>query len=475
VADNKIVGRSEEKAELNQAMISNRPELICIYGRRRVGKTFLIREFFEKELVFEISGMKNASKQEQLENFRIVLSKKQQINIAKPKNWIQAFDHLATYLSSIKTKKKLVVFLDEFPWLCSQKSGFLAAFENFWNQFCTKKNNLIVVVGGSAASFMIQNVISNKGGLHNRLTRKLKISPFNLSETESFFTSKNHKISRNSLLQLYFALGGIPHYFDLIRKGESPIQAIDRLIFKESGILHNEFIELFESLFTNGKTHIELIKVLCKRANGLTRDEISKSLKLASGGTLTKILIELEEAGFIRSIPYIYRKTKAPTFKLCDNFCFFFLNFEKEIQEQFDFKSMFKQPKYTSWAGYAFENTCQSHILQIKKVMNIGAINSKVASWFGGSNGKKVQIDMIIDRDDNIMNLVECKYTNDEFAITSKYAAELLSKIEVFRSTTKTTKNLHFTFITLNGVAKNSHYDEIVDNELSATALFTGL
>jgi uncharacterized protein len=469
---NTIIGRVEEQEELNEALKSAKAELICIYGRRRIGKTFLIREFFKPYLSFEIAGMKKSNSRIQLANFTTLLSKAWGYPIVKPKNWLEAFDLLGQYLDELKSSNKVVIFFDELPWLCSQKSNFLAAFENFWNMDAIRRNNLIVIVGGSAASFMINKIIKNKDGLHNRLSRKIRLKPFTLAETEIFFASRKHRLSRASIMQLYFAFGGVPHYFDLIRRGESPILAIDRLIFKANGLLHDEFDELFGSLFDSRGLHTKAVTVLHKKRSGLRRDEIAKALKVKSGGSLSTMLDELIEAGFISKSLFIDKKNKDHLYILTDNFCLFYLSFESVIANNHDFKTLFKQAYYNSWQGFAFENTCKSHIHFIKRALQIGGVNTYVYSWYGTNDEKKAQIDILLDRDDNTITAIECKYYKEPFAITTRYSQELWSKINVFRSSTGTDKNILFCFISLNGMKQNSLYHELVDNDLDINALF---
>ncbi len=467
-----IIGRVGEIEELNEALNSTKSELICIYGRRRVGKTFLIREFFKDHIAFEIVGMKKSNSSIQLANFTALLSKVWGYQIIKPKNWLEAFDLLVQYLEDLGKTKKVVLFFDELPWLCSHKSNFLAVFENFWNMDGVRRKNLIVVLGGSAASFMINKIIKNKDGLHNRLTRKIKLLPFTLRETELFFAARKHKMTRTSLLQLYFTFGGIPHYFDLIRKGESPVQAIDRLIFKASGLLHDEFDELFESLFDKNGLHTKAVVALHKKKSGLSRDEITKTLKATSGGSLTDMLDELIEAGFVSKSQFIDKKTKDYLFILTDNFCLFYLSFISAIENNHDFKTIYKQPYYNSWQGYAFENTCKNHIVFIKRALQIGGVNTNVFSWYGTNGVKKAQIDILLDRDDNTITIIECKYYKEPFLISTKYGQELWNKADVFRASSGTKKNILFCFITLHGVKKNNLYHELVDSDLDFNALF---
>lgn len=299
-----LVGRSDEIVHLSKIAASGEAELVAVYGRRRVGKTFLIRKFFEKQMAFEFSGIHDATLDQQLENFIAVLSKATGgMPLARPSNWIQAFRLLADYLTPLIKKQRKVVFLDEFPWINTKRSGFLQAFENFWNSWACKQNNLIIVICGSAASWMIQNVIRNKGGLHNRVTRKIRLMPFTVAETELYLKSRKINLDRYQILQLYMTMGGIPHYLKEIERGESAAQTIDRICFTKDGLLNEEFQNLYLSLFENARNHMEVIRVLARKNSGLSRNEIIESCKLSSGGGATQLLEELRESGFIT--PYI--------------------------------------------------------------------------------------------------------------------------------------------------------------------------
>ena len=300
----KIIGREDELALLSKVIKSEEAELLAVYGRRRVGKTFLIRNAFQKQLVFEFSGIHHATLVQQLENFSDTLSRSlDNLPLAKPATWIQAFKMLTDYLTPIIKKQKKVIFFDELPWINTPRSGFLPAFENFWNIWASRQKNLVVVICGSAASWMIQKVINNRGGLHNRVTRKIRLLPFTISETDAFLSSRKVKLDKYQVLQLYMVMGGIPQYLKEIEKGESAIQAIDRICFTKDGLLFEEFKNLYNSLFDNARYHMDVIRALAGNKTGLTRGEIIERCKLSSGGGATQLLEELTESGFIT--PYV--------------------------------------------------------------------------------------------------------------------------------------------------------------------------
>ena len=474
----KLVGRELEKTILSGILESPEAELVAVLGRRRVGKTFLIRSVFENRLVFEFSGIHKASLNEQLQNFSLALKAAMGtgIKIAPPVNWIEAFDFLQTHLSSKKNNQKSVIFFDEFPWAHTPKSGFLAAFEHFWNTWASRQKNIVVVICGSAAAWMIRHIVNNRGGLHNRISQKIRLLPFTLRETEEYLNSRKINIDRYQILQLYMAIGGIPQYLKDIKPGESAAKAIDRLCFTKDGKLKGEFNNLYQSLFDNASIHIAVIRVLANKGRGLNRNEIIAACKISSGGTATKILEELVESGFIT--PYIpFDKTvKESIYKLSDEYSHFYIKFmEKTRSKGADtwLKTM-EGTSWKSWSGFAFEGICLKHIRQIKRALSIGGVQTEESVWryVPGKNETGAQIDLLIDRKDHCINICEMKYSVAPFMIDKRYAGELQKKINVFREKTKTRKTLFLTMITSYGVNENIHYTGLVQKEIRMDALF---
>ncbi|MBK7213342.1 MAG: AAA family ATPase [Bacteroidales bacterium] len=472
-----IVGRSDEIVHLSKIASSGEAELVAVYGRRRVGKTFLIRKFFEKQMAFEFSGIHDATLDQQLENFIGVLSSTTGgLPLARPSNWIQAFRLLADYLTPLIKKQRKVVFLDEFPWINTKRSGFLQAFENFWNSWACKQNNLIIVICGSAASWMIQNVIRNKGGLHNRVTRKIRLMPFTVSETELYLRSRKINLDRYQILQLYMAMGGIPHYLKEIERGESAAQAIDRICFTKDGLLNEEFQNLYLSLFENARAHMEVIRALARKNSGLSRNEIIESCKLTSGGGATQLLEELRESGFIT--PYIPfdRTAKDALYRLTDEYSLFYIKFIENSRSHGPgtWIKLSNSPSWKSWSGYAFESICMKFSQSLKKALGIENVHTEVSVWRqSAENGLDgAQIDMLIDRRDQCINICEMKFSLNDFEITKSYAKELENKIRVFRERTKTRKSIFLTLVTTYGIKNPDHYAGLVQSQVTMDAFF---
>jgi AAA+ ATPase superfamily predicted ATPase len=472
---NTFVGRKKEKATLLDALKSKHSELIVIYGRRRVGKTFLVRNVYRNYIQFEFSGINKIPLKQQLLNFYLTLSAKNK-NLKKPTNWIEAFHQLSQYLDTVKSNKKKVIFIDEFPWLDTRKSNFLAAFDNFWNSYATKHDNLVVVICGSAASYMIKKIVKNKGGLHNRLTQRIQLEPFNLHDTELLLKQNKVQLTRYDIIQIYMAIGGIPYYLDKILPGESVAQALDRLCFMRDGFLRTEFTNVFASLFEQHDNHEAIIRTLAAVRKGLTRTDILTKSKVKSGGTLSKTLGELEDSGFIEKyIPY--QGTKDSMFRLSDEYSMFYIKFIEKTKpsDTTYWTKLAGQQSYKIWSGYNFETICLKHVAQLKEGLKISGINSNAGSWVGKKSTNNAQIDLLIDRDDNVINLCEIKFYNTKYTINTKYALEIADKVNAFTLSTKTKKSIFVTFITTYGLIENKYSNQIVQNELTLNHLFVSL
>jgi len=471
-----IAGREDEQVILQKIIKSGEPELVVVYGRRRVGKTYLIRTVFEKQMAFEYSGVHNATLEQQLESFGEALSAAVGLPLAKPTSWVQAFKTLTNYLTPIIKRQRKVIFIDEFPWVSTPRSGFMQAFESFWNMWASRQKNLVVVICGSAAAWMIQKVINNRGGLHNRVTKKIRLLPFTLAETEQFLKNRKITLDRYQVLQLYMAMGGIPQYLKEVGKGESATQAIDRACFTKSGLLHEEFKHLFNSLFDGAGYHMAVIRALAKKGMGLSRNEIIEACKLTSGGGTTQLLEELTESGFIT--PYIPfdRTAKDCIYKLTDEYCLFYVKFieNSKITGVGAWEKFSAGASWKSWSGAAFESVCMKHTQQLKRALGIGNVHTETSVWRHRpkEGGEGTQIDLLIDRRDMCINVCEMKFTTDGYEISKSDAKELENKLMVFRTITQTRKTLFLTMVTTHGVKNTMQYAGLIQNEITMGALF---
>lgn len=474
----KIIGRVEERKTMQRMLKNDKAHLLAIIGRRRVGKTFLIREVFKNEKIFEMTGLKDANLQDQLMNFtlQINLYFKDKTTYQKPESWLVAFSNLSQAIDTLKTKYKPVIFLDELPWIASKRSGFMEALAHWWNNWASQQN-IIVVVCGSAASWMLQHVVNAKGGLHNRITKLITLMPFTLKETDAFLIEKNIKLSHYQIIQLYLSLGGIPHYLDQIEKGKSAAQNINDLCFKKDGFLTTEFENLYPALFDNAGSHIKIVKALASKTSGLNRQTILKLTKLSDGGYFTNILNELEASGFISTFEPLEKNKKDMLFRLTDEYSLFYLTFMvgRNKLNTNDWLRISETQHYKIWCGYAFENLCIKHLESIKNALGILGVETNVNSFLhrkDNSYEKGFQIDMLIDRKDNIINICEMKFYADEFSITKDYAQKLRTKREGLKAVTKSKKMVHLTFITSYGVLDNANKIDLVENDYTIEVLF---
>ncbi len=475
-----IIGRSEEIEILRETLNSKKPGLLAIYGRRRVGKTFLIHTYFSSHLVFELTGMYGGTLKEQLLQFAkaLQLASESALTLNPPKSWVEAFHALEKFLEVKVSKKKRVVFLDEFPWLDGRKSGFLSAFEHFWNTWASRQSNVLVIVCGSAASWMIRNIVNNKGGLHNRITQKIRLLPFSLSETETYLRNLGTNLDRYQILQLYMALGGIPQYLNNAEKGTSAAQIIEKTCFTKDGLLTGEFNNLYNSLFEISDSHLKIVKTLASARSGMTRQEIIESCGLKSGGSTSLVFSELEECGFIKSSLPFEKTARDGIYRLIDEFSIFYLRFmanSKSTGKNVWLKAS-SSSAYLIWGGMAFESVCLKHIQEIKKALGLESIETEESTWrfVPTKNGNEpgAQIDLLIDRKDHNINLCEIKFYSDEFSIDKSYEKTLQHKIDVFKARTKTRKTVFLTMITTFGVKENTYSSRLVQKNLTMEALF---
>lgn len=470
----KITGRKDELAVLKDALNSPQSELIAVYGRRRVGKTFLIRNAYEKQLVFEFSGTFNTSMAQQLGNFHIAMMEKNKSLKDRPASWFEAFEQLKSLLLSKKGKGKKVVFFDELPWLDTMHSGFLQALDYFWNTWASRQNNIIVVVCGSAAAWMINKIIFNKGGLHNRVTQQIRLLPFNLHETEQYLLSKKIKLNRYQLAQVYMCFGGVPHYLNEMKPGLSAAQNIENCCFRPNGLLHTEFEKLYASLFDHSSVHKKIIQALSSRYSGFNRNEIIRKAGLKSGGYVTEALEELIQSGFVDYVVPPQKAVKDTVYRLSDEYSLFYLKFIRN--NKFPTKSTWthitSSHAYKVWSGFAFETICLKHIRQIKAALGISEVSTYQGQWFFKSKLKGAQIDLFIDRADHSVNVCELKFCNDEFEIAKSYAAILENKLLAFAKETKTRKALFLTFISTYGAKPNIHATNLGVKNIVLSDLF---
>ena len=480
-----IIGREQEIERLKKYVGSNRSEFVAIYGRRRIGKTFLVRELFEHDFTFRMTGKENVSTREQLENFGYALSYYDE-GVTMPENWEQAFHMLAKYIEKKSSDDTKILFFDELPWFDTYGAKFISALEHFWNDWAAYRSDIKLIVCGSATTWMLDNIINSRGGLHNRATHTLLLSPFTLKETEAYFKSYHFPYERQEIIECYMAVGGVAYYLSLFEREKSVAQNIESLCFTRGGELTDEFQKLFKSLFKKAGNHLSVITALQKKGMGMTRQEIIAETRQTNNGNLTKLLRELEECAFIRSYIPFQKSKKEKIYQLIDPFTLFALRF---MQDGNIFLKGYWQKKqttndYATWCGYAFEIVCLNHLEQIVQALGIDGTINTPCSWtyrpaksvtedpeIDDDLKHGAQVDLLIDRSDRTITICEMKYSQGAYEITKSYDAHLNRRMRIFRRVTKTRKSLVPTFITPVGLLNNV-YARHIPREVTGAQLF---
>jgi len=471
-----LIGRKKELAKLKSIANSDKSEFVAVYGRRRVGKTYLIREAFNYKFAFHHSGLAKGGMKEQLEEFYTSLRNAGYSGKAVPKNWFEAFNQLASILAENIENKK-IVFIDEMPWLDTVRSNFISALEHFWNGWASARKDIVLIVCGSATSWIMDKIILDYGGLHNRLTQRILVSPFTLGECEKFAEAMDIVLDRKSLVEAYMIMGGIPYYWSFLQRGQSLAQNIDRLFFSQNGELFLEFMALYASLFKNAKLHTQIVAALGNAGSGLTRDEILKKSRLTDNSKFDTALRELEYCGFVRKYNPIDKKKKTMLFQLIDNYTLFYYRYiaDNPNNDEHFWSTELSSSRHSAWAGLAFERVCMQHIPQIKNALGINSVLTNVYSFVAKKTDEHegAQIDMLIDRGDNIINICEARFSSEPYIVSAKDEADLLRRKSVFKTVTGFSKSLHLTLLTTYPPVENAHL-HIMQNVVTMDDLFEG-
>ncbi|MDR1292439.1 MAG: AAA family ATPase [Clostridiales Family XIII bacterium] len=449
-----MIGRREEQRLLRDFAGREEAQFIVVYGRRRVGKTFLVRETFGDSFTFFYSGVANVGAKRQLREFGKTLRAHGHSAEKEFEDWFDAFDGLRALLKGSKDAKR-VVFIDEMPWMDSKRSGFVPAFEHFWNGWAAGQKNLTLIVCGSAASWITKKIFHNRGGLYNRTTLQIHLTPFSLAECKELLDADGIRMNLHDLIEIYMIFGGIPYYLKMIDGRYGLPKNVDHLCFADSAPLRAEFEAVFQSLFRTPEKHMEVVKAAAEKKKGLTRKEIKARVGFPDGGNLTRILKELEESGFVRAYLPFGKKKQGMLYQLSDPFTLFSLTWMQYPGGGADdfWSGFMKSGAYNAWGGYAFEQLCLAHIPQIKRALGISGVLVKAAAWRGsGATGDGAQVDLVLDREDNVIDLCEMKYASDEYAVDKKTDLALRNRAGIFSRATKTRKAVRLVLVTTYGV-----------------------
>jgi uncharacterized protein len=483
-----IVDRKEQKELLREILSSDKAEFVALFGRRRVGKTYLIKTFFKQTncMFFHVTGSNNDSMATQIQRFvsEIGVSFYNNAELKPPKKWADVFEQLTKAIASVPKNMKIVLFFDELPWMATRRSKLIQAVDYYWNRYWVDDKRLKLVICGSSASWIIKNIVNNKGGLHNRITQLIELRPFNLNGTREFLKYRGINFNNKQILQLYLVTGGIPHYLNNIKKGVSATQSIDSLCFRRDGILYKEFKNLFSSLFDNADIYVDLVRIIAKHRYGISQEEIIKQHKNVSrGGRIVRRLKDLEEAGFIISfIPYLH-KQKGVYYRIFDEYTLFYLDWIEpttrtiqKLEEQKKYwESKSNTASWKAWSGYAFESICYKHIANIRGALKINAA-AEVGNWRYSPRKLKcedrAQIDLLFDRNDDSITICEIKYTDTPFAIDKQYTRNLANKINIFKKVAKIDKQVFIAMISANGLKPTIYSEELISGVVTLDDLF---
>ncbi len=483
-----IASRIAEIKLLNKIYSSKKPEFLALFGRRRVGKTYLIRSHFEKKkcLFFTATGLKEGSMIDQIFNFTQRIGEVF-LNGITPQiktSWQETFQLLNDLILKQPANNKIIIFLDELPWMATRKSKLLQTIDYYWNQYWSRESKIKLIVCGSSASWIINNIINNKGGLYNRITETIHLKPFTLAETDEYLKLNNIKLNKKQIAELYMVTGGIPYYLSKVESGQSSIQAIESLAFDSKALLFNEFNSLFDSLFENGDAYIEIVKCIVACREGIGQEELFKKLKKSSKGkTGLKRLKDLEDAGFITSFTPHFHIKRGVYYRITDEYSLFYLHWIEPLKmtkmadslKKGYWKTLSQTPKWFAWSGYAFESICYKHLSQIRATLNL-SLTSIPNSWrYTPLKNKKetgAQIDLLFDRDDDSITLCEIKFSNKVYDITKDYYQKLKQKADVFKNVTGTDKQIFIAMISANGVKQNKYAKELLDGVVTLDDLF---
>ena len=458
----KFIGRRQEQVELQRLVDSNQPEFVAIYGRRRVGKTYLVRSFFHDNFTFYTTGIARGTRKEQLRHFSQALHERCSIlPEAEAEDWFEAFRRLRTLISRSHQHRK-VVFLDELPWMDTQKSEFIKALDLFWNEWGSAQQDLLLIVCGSAASWMVKNIIKNRGGLHNRLTCHLRLSSFNLEETRQFLQAKGIDWIDETIAECYMIMGGIPYYLMQLDKSCSLAQNVDRMFFRENALLADEAENLYKSLFKKSENYVRIVESLACKRSGLSRQEIVDATGLANGGGLTRMLQELTECGFIRVYDPLFQREKI--YQLCDFYTLFYCLFVKG-QKGYDedmWMHLQGKPVYSTWLGLSFERLCFAHAAQIRRALNLESIATRTYSLYT----EKAQMDMVIERADGVVSLCEMKFTQQPYVLDKDEAERIRRRMNTLTMLDRRRQNVQCVLVTKEEAKKNGQYSALVSNNI---------
>lgn len=449
--------------------------MVAVLGRRRVGKTFLVEKVLGEHIIFSQTGVRGASGEEQREVFVSKMKKIATKPLGKVNSWLDAFYELRNVLEPLldDSGEKKVIFFDELSWLAAPETEFLNWMGHFWNDWAWRQP-IMIVLCGSVSSWITQKVVNDRGGLHNRITKYVRLSPFNLYETAQLLRSKNISLGRYEIAQLYMSLGGIPFYYEELKPGLSVEQFIDQICFHPQASLRDEFNRLYPALFDDAHYHLAVIRALASSRQGLDRTRIIEQSGIPNGGLATRVLDELTECHFIEASPPFERKKQGTIYRLIDEYSLFYLKFIEGASRNANWLTISDTQAYRTWRGYAFENVCMKHIDQIKEAMGISGISTSTHSFNRKANDTYggIQVDMLLRREGKTINLFEIKFYDKPYVITKEEHTKLRNRIGTFKERTNHKYHIMLAYVTPFGVKQNKWSLGLVQQSIILDDLF---
>lgn len=460
-----IIGRKAEQRDLDEWCHSAKPELICVYGRRRVGKTYLVQNAFEGQFAFFATGSDDRRNAVQLKAFHAALRRAGCAERTVPQDWFEAFNRLRLALEQPDVVRascgRRVVFLDEFPWLAAKRSDFLAAFSDFWNGWASCQSDLVVIICGSATSWIVKNILENTASMYNRVTRQLYVAPFDLHDVEEMTQSLRLGWSRDAVLQCYLVFGGLPYYLDMLDRRKSLSQNIDALCLGTNAPLRREVPLLMEASLGNAPLHRAILRELAQSKVGIRRMDLANRVEGGTTGSFKRALDDLEKCGYIRCYTNRYERRKPSVYQLVDPFLLFGFRFMVDRAPDghglVSWKDFERTPAYYAWRGNAFEIACVNHTRQIKHAIGISAVKTEDFPWSSSTSEPGAQIDMVIERADGVTNLCEMKYTDGPFVADREFEEDMARRRRVFQIESATKNTVQSVLVCPQGLRPNTH------------------
>jgi len=468
----KFIGRKKELESLDLLLKKKSASLVVIRGRRRVGKSRLIKEFVSDKKHWIFSGIPpvpGITKQRQLDAFSAQVAH----NLGMPKiqvsEWLEHFNFLGQQAKG----QKIVIVFDEISWMGSEDPDFLGQLKTAWDLTFSENPELIFILCGSVSSWIEDNILKSTGFV-GRISVDMVLEELSIAESGEFWGARKNKVSPYEKFKMLSVTGGIPKYLEEIIATQSAEDNIHRLCFQSDGLLFREFDQIFSDLFSKrAQTYSDIVKTLAH--SSLTLDEVCEKLDVEKSGSVSSCLDDLELAGFIQEDCTWNLSSKAEShlkkFRLKDNYLRFYLRYiepnkEKIAKGLFESKSFMLMPGWESVMGLQFENLVINNLKSLCKILRIDLLDIANAGPFfqrATQRQKGCQIDLMIQTKHNTLYVCEIKFSTSD--IKSSVVEEMERKVE--NLSIPKGYSIRTVLIHVNGVAQSvidsEKFNDIVD------------